>query len=202
MSEDIAAEKAALRAVARERRRRLHELHCAEGDPGVDALNRYREVFPSLPADFPLAAYWPLEDEFDPRPLIASLHLDRVQIGLPVVAGRGMPLRFREWTPESEMRRGHFGVMVPPEEAGEIVPALLFVPLLAWDATGYRLGYGGGYYDRTLSALRAGGRRVTAVGLAYEGQQVRHVPRDDTDVPLDWLVSEQRVHRFNGAGQG
>lgn len=196
----IARQKAELRALAAARRRDLHARHEAEGHPGEAALRRYREVFPALPAGFPVAAYWPLADEFDPRVLIEALHGDGARIALPLVRGRGVPLRFRTWTPESEMRRGVFGVMEPPESAPEVVPALLFVPLLAWDASGYRLGYGGGYYDRTLAALRAGGGRVTAIGLAYEGQQVRQVPREETDMPLDWLISEQRVHRFAPTG--
>jgi 5-formyltetrahydrofolate cyclo-ligase len=83
--------------------------------------------------------------------------------------------------------------MTPPPEAPEVVPSLLIVPLLAFDRAGYRLGYGGGFYDRTLQKLRGAGGDVLAVGVALSAQEVPAVPRDDTDQPLDWIVTEREA---------
>ena len=97
-----------------------------------------------------------------------------------------------------------FGTSVPPESASELVPEVLLVPLLAFDEDGYRLGYGGGFYDRTLAALRARalgtGTGTVAVGLAYEGQAVRSMPRDGSDERLDWIITEARTRRIPGPG--
>jgi 5-formyltetrahydrofolate cyclo-ligase len=141
-----------------------------------------------------VSAYWPLDDEFDPRPLFMALHARGHPIGLPVVAGRGRPLLFRQWLPDMELVHGTFRVMTPPTDAPEVVPDLLLVPLLAFDRAGYRLGYGGGFYDRTIARLRAE-RAALAVGVAFAAQEVPAVPRDDTDQPLDWIVTEREALR-------
>src|SRR5262249_47238102 len=125
----------------------------------------------------PVSAYWPLEEEFDPRPLFMELHRRGHPIGLPVVVARGQPLLFRRWEPATELARGPFRVMIPPPTAPEIVPALLLVPLLAFDRAGYRLGYGGGFYDRTIAKLRA--RETLAVGVTFAALEVPAVPRDE-----------------------
>jgi 5-formyltetrahydrofolate cyclo-ligase len=112
---------------------------------------------------------------------------------VPVIEGKGLPLRFREWSPGVRMQPGPFGAQVPA--TGDwLQPELLIVPLLAFDAAGRRLGYGGGFYDRTLAALRARGP-VRAIGLAYAAQQVGEVPADATDQPLDAIVTEAGVLR-------
>ncbi len=122
---------------------------------------------------------------------------------VPVIQGRGLALRFREWRPGAAMVEGAFGALIPA--TGDwLDPGLLIAPLVAFDAAGGRLGYGGGFYDRSLQGLRAR-RRTLAVGFAYSAQQVDIVPRDPTDQPLDAVVTEQGLmppvaaHR---AGQG
>ena len=90
---------------------------------------------------------------------------------------------------------GGFGVMVPPPQAGELVPAIVLTPLLAFDARGHRLGYGGGYYDRTLTGLRRQVGGVLAVGLAFEAQRIEAVPHTPRDARLDWVVTEARARR-------
>jgi 5-formyltetrahydrofolate cyclo-ligase len=105
------------------------------------------------------------------------------------------PLAFRHWQPGTTMVRGKFDVECPGEDAEEGVPQVLVVPLLAFDARGRRLGYGGGFYDRTLAALRAAGP-VTAIGFAFAAQEFDAVPADATDQPLDVVVTEREVHRF------
>lgn len=138
-----------------------------------------------------VAGYLPIRSEIDPRPVMAA-HAGPV--GVPVILGPGQALRFRRWTPEAALVPGPFGAMVPAEGA-DLVPRALIVPLLAWDRRGFRLGYGGGFYDRTLAALRAEGP-VTAVGFAYGAQEMAEVPTDAYDQRLDAVVTEDGVLRF------
>jgi 5-formyltetrahydrofolate cyclo-ligase len=108
---------------------------------------------------------------------------------MPVVIGPGQPLRFRAWAPNAQLMPGGFGTRIPA--AGDwLVPDLLIVPLLAFDQRGFRLGYGGGFYDRTLVAIRArAGCR--AIGLAFAAQEVAQVPTGPHDAPLDLIVTEE-----------
>ena len=138
-----------------------------------------------------LAGYMPMRTEIDPLPAMAHYP---GPVGVPVIPGRDQPLRFREWTPGCAMVPGDFGALIPAEGAW-IEPEVLIVPLLAWDRRGYRLGYGGGFYDRTLEALRAKGPRL-AIGFAFAAQEVEAVPIDATDQRLDMVVTEQGVVRF------
>ena len=115
---------------------------------------------------------------------------------LPVIVERDRPMTFREWNPGDTLMEGPFGTSEPGSEAPEAIPDILIVPLLAFDHRGYRLGYGGGYYDRTLRLLRRRDRGCLAVGFAYSGQQVPAVPADDTDERLDWIVHENLAGAF------
>lgn len=141
----------------------------------------------------PLSGYLPIRSEADPVPAMAALSRHG-PVGVPEVVGRGQPLRFRLWTPDAPLEEGPFGVMLPTDGAG-MVPEVLIVPMLAFDASGFRLGYGGGFYDRTLAALRAAGP-VTAIGLAFAAQEVGALPLEATDQPLDAIVTERGFRRF------
>lgn len=138
----------------------------------------------------PIAGYSPIGSEIDPTPALRAMAADG-PLCLPVVQGPGLPLRFRAWTPECEMVDGPFGAPVPATGAW-IVPEVLIVPLLAFDRAGGRLGYGGGFYDRTLAALRSAGP-VTAIGFAYALQEDSGLPLEATDAPLDLIVTEREV---------
>ncbi len=138
-----------------------------------------------------LAGYMPMRTEIDPLPAMAA-HPGPVCV--PVIVGPGQPLRFREWSPGCVMEAGAFGALIPSEGAW-IEPEVLIVPLLAFDARSYRLGYGGGFYDRTLEALRARGPRL-AIGFAFAAQEVAEVPIDATDQRLDMVVTEAGVRDF------
>ncbi len=105
--------------------------------------------------------------------------------------GKDQPLTFRAWHPEMALADGGFGTRIPPEDQAPVVPEILLVPMLAFDRRGYRLGYGGGFYDRTLAKLRAQNRRTTAIGIVYAGQEIDRVPADAYDQRLDRVVSEQ-----------
>lgn len=186
---DINAAKRELRLAAAEgRRRALLSLPRS----GEDLRFRFLTTIPTADHDA-ISAFWPLADELDTRPLIMALAARGHRIGLPVVTKKGQPLLFRLWAPGTELVQGNFRVMTPPPEAPEVVPSLLIVPLLAFDRAGYRLGYGGGFYDRTLQKLRGAGGDVLAVGVALSAQEVPAVPRDDTDQPLDWIVTEREA---------
>ena len=184
--------KRALRAEARARRRAAAAA-LPPAQAGAAAAENFFGAIP-VPAGAVVSGYWPLADEMDPRPILRRLAAAGHVIGLPVVTGRGAPLVFRCWHPDADLVAGTFGVMTPGPEAPEVVPRVVLAPLLAFDRAGYRLGYGGGFYDRTLEALRAKGE-VLAVGLGYACQEVAAVPREPTDQRLDWLVTERAAVR-------
>lgn len=146
-----------------------------------------------LEADAAVAGYWPLAAEFDLRPALLALAARGHPIGLPVVRGRGQPLQFRRWTPGIALEPAAFGVSVPPPQAPELEPAVVLAPLLAFDAQGYRLGYGGGYYDLTLAALRRRTPAVRVGALAFARQERASLPHDGFDQRLDWVVTEAGV---------
>jgi len=136
-----------------------------------------------------IAGYWPLADEIDCRPLMDVLAAHGAALALPVVAAAGRSLEFRAWRPGDPLEAGAHGTFHPLPIAATVVPAVVLVPLLAFDRRGFRLGRGGGYYDRTLETLRARSQ-VLAIGLAYAAQEVPDVPCDCRDQRLDRLLTE------------
>ncbi len=170
---------------------KVARAEAAAEDPVATGYALCERVLPAI--DFPsgcvVSAYWPIGSEIDPRPLMIHLHEDGHPIALPVTPGRGNPLVFRAWRPDDTLEAAGFGTRVPLASQPELTPRVLIVPLLAFDRAGYRLGYGGGYFDRTLARLRESGA-VLAVGVAYAAQEVAEVPRDGSDQPLDWIVTE------------
>lgn len=139
-----------------------------------------------------LSGYLPIRSEIDPVPVMAA---HPGPVGVPVIDGPGLALRFRQWQAGALLVPGPFGAMVP-EGGADLVPRVVIVPLLAWDRAGFRLGYGGGFYDRTLAALRARGP-VTAVGFGFAGQELAAVPRGVWDERLDLVVTEAGVLPFD-----
>jgi len=192
--------KHASRERAKERRRAAREA--AGSDAARIVADRFFRVIP-LRAGAVVSGYWPLPDEFDSRPLLTRLSRAGHPLGLPVVVGRDEALVFRAWSPGTPLAEGGFGVSVPPEDAPKLAPELLIVPLLAFDREGYRLGYGGGCFDRTLATLRAGapprvGGKITAVGIAFSGQEVETVPHDSRDQRLEWILTEREAIALGG----
>jgi len=144
----------------------------------------------AISPDAVISAYWPMRGEMDPVPLLAELFARGHVCALPVIIGRDTALEFRSWQPGDELDSGPYGTLEPGSGAVVLVPDVLIVPLVAFDRRGHRLGYGGGYYDRTLEALRKASD-VIAVGYAYAGQEMDELPQDPFDQGLDWLVTEQ-----------
>lgn len=142
------------------------------------------------------AGYHPIGDELDVRP--AMLALDRLGIiqSLPEVTKKDRPLRFRAWSPGEDLEQGSLGTLHPLNTAPLMRPDIVLVPLLAFDAGGHRLGWGGGYYDRTLEILRKTGK-VTAIGVAYSAQEVDALPTDDYDQPVDWVITEKQATKIS-----
>lgn len=178
--------KRALRVEAAARRREAQGM--SDDRTGERLRDRFKEAI-RLDSGAIISGYWPVGDELDLRPLLLHLHARGHVLGLPVVVGRGRPLIFRAWRPEARLVPGRYGIPTPSAETREVTPDLLLVPLLAFDRQGYRLGYGGGYYDLTLKHLRAA-QRALAVGVGYAAQEVASVPHDETDETLDWVVTE------------
>ena len=138
-----------------------------------------------------LAGYMAMRTEIDP---MAAMLAHQGPVCVPVIIAAGQALRFREWSPGCRMEMGAFGAEIPAEGAW-IEPEVLIVPLVGFDARGFRLGYGGGFYDRTLQALRAK-RETLAVGFAFAAQELPEVPIDEFDQRLDVMVTEAGVRRF------
>lgn len=141
-----------------------------------------------IPADATIAGFWPLQGEIDTRPLLLALVGRGHRVALPVTPAQGNWLSFRRWRPGMVLRPGRFGTLEPPGEA--VVPTVLLVPLLAFDRRGGRLGYGGGYYDRTLQAL---GTDVITIGCGFAAQEVDRVPTETHDRSMNAVATEAGV---------
>ena len=143
-----------------------------------------------------VSAFHPLRGEPDTLPLLTTLADEGFATALPAVVGRGSPLTFRLWRPAEPTRAGAMSIREPLEEAPVVDPDLLFVPLACFDRRGHRIGYGAGYYDRTLTNLRAV-KPVHAVGVAYGVCEVDAVPYETHDQSLDAVVTDQETILFS-----
>jgi len=138
-----------------------------------------------------LGAYWPHRDEYDPMPL-AAWHAGRNgEVALPAVVARDQPLEYRPWTPDTPMSPGRFSFGIPePVNGPAVVPDVLLIPLLGFDEAGYRLGYGGGYFDRTLASYQV---KPRTIGVGFEIGRMPTIDPQPHDVPLDMIVTEARI---------
>jgi 5-formyltetrahydrofolate cyclo-ligase len=136
-----------------------------------------------------IAGYWPIRSELDPRPLLARLHAAGAEICLPVTPPPGQPLSFHRFTSEDQLTHGPYGTRQPDPASQTVIPQLVLAPLLAFDADGGRLGYGGGFYDRTLASMAAAGHRPLYIGLAFAGQHLQTVPTGPLDRRLDGVLA-------------
>ncbi|WP_112323033.1 5-formyltetrahydrofolate cyclo-ligase [Oceanibium sediminis] len=145
-----------------------------------------------------LSAYWPIKGEPDLRPLMSALHEAGVTIALPLVETRAAPLVFRRWSPQTKMVRGDWNIPVPPPEAEALTPQITLAPLVGWDCAGYRLGYGGGYFDRTLAALSP---RPFTIGTGVQAARLKTIFPQPHDIRLDAIVTEAGPQVLPGPGQ-
>jgi 5-formyltetrahydrofolate cyclo-ligase len=139
-----------------------------------------------------------IRDEIDPAGLLARLAEEGHRLALPVIEGKGRPLLFRAWAPGDAMGTAQWGIAEPLPDQPEVYPDVVLVPLLAFDAQGYRLGYGGGFYDRTLARLRTR-KPVIAVGIGYDELRIDAVPHLDYDQRLDWVLTPSGPLRCSGS---
>jgi 5-formyltetrahydrofolate cyclo-ligase len=163
---------------------------------GADAMARAGEAvaahglrfLPDLRPAAVVSAFSPMPEEFRIWPLLRRLHGEGHRLAMPVMQGKGKPLIFRAWAPGDAMDKALWGIAEPKADKPELEPDVVLVPLLAFDPAGGRLGYGGGFYDRTLRGLRAR-KAIVAVGIAYDESKVDAVPHLDYDERLDWVLA-------------
>lgn len=186
--------KARLRSWAKEMRSRL------PAETRAAAARRVAEIglgFAEPAAGTKVSGFLAIGEEINPVPLMRALADAGHPLCLPVLQGKGKPLMFREWTRGQPLVKRMWGIREPADSAALVTPDVLIVPLLAFDAEGWRLGYGGGYYDRTLADFRRA-RKIIAIGIAYDEQKVDAVPHLDYDQRLDWVLTPSGPIRCSG----
>ena len=154
-----------------------------------EAATHGLSLFSSFNKGAIIAGYWPIGDEFDPRFLMLKLERSGYRVALPVVTEKDAPLTFRLWGQGDPLEKGPFGTLHPGEDAPTVIPNALIAPLLAFNENCYRLGWGGGYYDRTLAA----NTDIKAFGFAYAAQFVEKLPMGPHDWPLQGVITETGV---------
>ena len=149
----------------------------------------------AIPPGAIVSGFMPMKSEINPIPLLRKLAGAGAKLALPVVAGRGKPLIMRAFDLGDTLASGVWGIREPKPDAAEVAPDILIVPLLAFDRRGHRIGYGAGYFDMTIAALRAK-KSIVAVGIAFATQEVPEVPTTPRDARLDLVLTEREVIDF------
>lgn len=145
-----------------------------------------------------VSGFMPLKTEISPLPLMRKLAASGAQLALPCIAGRGRPLVMRAFAFGDELASGQWGIREPKPDAPEVAPDILLVPMLAFDRNGHRIGYGAGYYDMTIAALRSA-KPAIAAGIAFAAQEIEEVPVTPRDARLDLVLTEHEVIEFRGS---
>ncbi|MFZ1660408.1 MAG: 5-formyltetrahydrofolate cyclo-ligase [Paracoccaceae bacterium] len=156
----------------------------------IAELDRYLEDALGDPEGRIISGYWPIKGEPDLRPWLASMIERGATVALPVVVVPSSPLVFRRWTPETKMERGNWNIPVPPADSQELVPEIALAPLVGWDSRGYRLGYGGGYFDRTLASLSP---RPHVIGVGLQSAHIGTIYPQPHDIRMSAIVTEAGV---------
>jgi 5-formyltetrahydrofolate cyclo-ligase len=180
--ERLIAEREGLDAATLEHLRRRIDAHLERAFPGLAAAI--------------LAFCWPIRGEYDARPLARRLRERGAVTALPVVLARRQPLAFREWHPGVALASGPLGIPYPVR-SDLVVPTVAVLPMNGWDEAGYRLGYGGGSFDRTLASLK---KRPVVIGVSYELARMKTIQPQSWDIPMDWVVTERGVYRRDPEG--
>jgi len=195
MSSSVGVEdsKAALRREAMARRDALPAAARKAAAEAIAARNFPLAIAPGTI----VSGFMPLKTEINPLPLLQRLAEAGAQLALPAIAGRGKPLIMRAWRWGEPLDRGQWDIREPKPEAPEVEPDILLVPLLAFDRAGHRIGYGAGYYDMTITRLRAR-KPVTAIGIAFAAQEIPKIPATERDARLDLVLTEREVINLRG----
>ena len=187
-----------LKAWRKTERQRLAVAREALDAHAVDAHRRQidaqlERAFPGLKG-IAFAFCWPIRKEYDARHLARTLREAGALTALPVVVAPKTPLAFREWHPGVELAKGPLGIPYPVDSRA-VAPRALLLPMIGWDAQGYRLGYGGGFFDRTLAALK---EKPLVIGVSYELARMQTIHPQPWDMPMDYVVTERGVYRRAG----
>jgi 5-formyltetrahydrofolate cyclo-ligase len=189
----IADQKAQLRAEVLSRRDALPAEMRAQAAKAIA-----RRAFPlAVKPGVIVSGFMPMKTEINPLPLMRKLAGAGAQLALPAIAGRSKPLIMRAYNFGDELARGQWDIREPKLEAQQVDPDILLVPLAAFDRTGHRIGYGAGYYDMTIHALRAH-KQITAIGLAFAAQEIAAIPATERDERLDLVLTERETIDFRG----
>ena len=191
MSESIDAQKQAFRKQAKAAR-----LEAYHQTPEAGQLIAQQLLGLTFPNGANISAFWPLAEELDTLPLLHALHEQGHQMLLPVMLGAGKPLAFGTWQPGDRLKEAAFKTLEPSDDKARLAPDIMLCPLLAFDRRGYRMGYGGGFYDRSIAQLQQQGELLT-IGIAFAAQEVATIPTGEYDMPLDMIVTEKEVIRIS-----
>jgi 5-formyltetrahydrofolate cyclo-ligase len=188
-------EASEVKAWRRSERQRLLALRTAAAPAerwawGKQIETRLRTLLAGRPG-ITLGVYWPFQAEFDPRPLIDRIVAEGFTVALPVVIDKKGPLEYRRWSPGDPLIDGVWGIPIP-ERRDVVTPHAVLAPLVGFDRECYRLGYGGGYFDRTLAAFSP---RPLAIGIGFALSRLRTIYPQDFDVPMDLIVTESCLRR-------
>lgn len=181
-----------IRPEARVTRRKMHQKN------GRDFSNKIKDFFFETQHFMPqtvFAAYYPIGSEVNSRPLIDALNEKGHVTALPTIIDKESPLTFRLYKSGDELVKGSFGVPEPHPYMPALIPDVLIIPMLAYNSQGYRLGYGTGFYDRTLEDLRRI-KPVKAIGVAYSIQENNNLPSEEHDEKMDWIITENGAVKY------
>jgi 5-formyltetrahydrofolate cyclo-ligase len=184
---DIAEVKRQARTAASKRRAGAHQALKDTAGPALAGRGLPAGLAPGI-----VSGFIPYKSEIDTIPLMSRLSREGWETSLPVVIGPEQPLMFRAWRPGDALVPGAWDIPIPSQDAREVLPGVLLVPMLAFDRRGYRLGYGGGFYDRSLEMLRTL-KKIVAIGVAYHAQMVDEAPAGPHDAPLDFVMTERET---------
>ena len=191
---DIQTAKTALRTAALALR---DALPAAERQAAAAAIATRGFPVETTPGTI-VSGFMPMKTEINPLPLLRKLADAGTQLALPAIAGRGKPLIMRAWKFGDPFKAGQWGIREPTADALEVAPDILIVPLACFDRAGHRIGYGAGYYDMTINALRAK-KKAIAIGIAFAAQEIPKVPATERDARLDLVLTEREMIDFRGA---
>jgi len=152
-----------------------------------------QQGFPEL-CEKNIGIYWPIHGEYDPRPVGVYFHQQGATLALPEVANKHTPLCFQKWWPDAPMKKGAYGIPTP-ENTEQVDIDVMMVPMLGFDSQGYRLGYGSGYFDRTLAVIKP---HPLVIGIAFEISRIDSVDPQPHDIPMDLIVTETGIYRQIG----